>query len=72
MCNDKKAETAINRIIGDLQDRGIAFDEIQSVTLDSVKVDEGLLVTLMVFLEDDEDHIEYNILVTDETEEYPQ
>jgi hypothetical protein len=61
---EKRIETAINRIIGDLQDRGL-FSAVSKVELETEDIDEGLLVTVRVILQGHE-NVEYQFLFLDE------
>ena len=61
---EKRIETAINRIIGDLQDRGL-FSAVSKVELETEDRAEGLLTTVRVILRGHE-NVEYQFLFLDE------
>lgn len=65
---ERKIEVAINRIIGDLQSRGLCMKEISNVAISTAILEEGMLLMVYVFSQRGEP-IEYEILVTPEDEE---
>ena len=64
---DKKIEVAIERILGDLQDRGVKLEQIKNISLSTQVLVEGLLVMVIVEITgQDHDRIEYTFLVMEE------
>lgn len=65
---EKRIETAVNRIIENLKEKGFELFDIGNISIEREDLSEGMLITVTVRIPDGEDQ-EFQILFPEETEE---